>query len=822
MKTPRRKLVFEIMLAVAVIGAIGIGVSLGLALAETRNSVLVLQAGHATPALPTKILDINDREITEFFRDEKRTMISITDVPQDLINALVTKEDQHFFSHRGYDVQGILRAAWYNITGQYLSGSSTLTMQLVGALKIVDRTDISVRRKLKELWWAIQLERQYTKNEILEMYMNYVSFGSGNNGVEAASQYLFRHGVKNLTLAESVMLVIQISLPGRYNPFSKPERASKMQKAILQRMVGYGYCTQAEADASYADYWARFDYTRSGTITPYMERTTQDKAPYFSGYVREYLEDTLLGSWDIYKDGLVVHTTLNLDYQAEADRLMNKGIDHINELYLTSAGKTENTYGSLTPLMDMFGLAFNIDSLQYKEINVQAKWRKRYAKDLNPVVDLLSYAFGMDEVQGVAGAGYDAAQEEIKRTLIQGALISLDSRKGYILAMVGGRERKSTDENNRAVYASVMPGSTFKPLYYSAAIDSRKFTAASMILDETFAFPNADGTFYTPQNFKGEFHGRVLLRNALADSMNIPSLRVLKEIGFDAAIQRSSRMLGITDPAEIVRVFPRYYPLGLGIISISPLQMARAYAVFANQGREVEPIAVRYIEDRNGKIILDAERELRAKQARKDMQIMSPQTAYIMTSILRTTLEEGTLRGNFSLGDLEERPMSGKTGTTDNWGAIWTVGFSPQITTAIWFGFDEGSRSMGVKITGATQAGPIWAAFMRAAHKNLPPEKFIKPDTGLVEMTVSETSGLLPTEYSAKKRVEIFLAGTEPKTFDQLDEYYEKKKQETADALKNAMLKGDVPADIPGISLPPLEAPVTGPETSESGNSLLD
>ena len=211
--------------------------------------------------------------------------------------------------------------------------------------------------------------------------------------------------------------------------------------------------------------------------------------------------------------------------------------------------------------------------------------------------------------------------------------------------MVGGRQFSRGDQFNRATQSRVQPGSTFKPLYYSAAIDSRKFTAASMILDAPVIFTKADGTTYEPQNYLGKWQGRVLLRHALAESMNVPSLKILDGIGFDAAIQRASRLLGVSDPAEIDKRFPRYYPLGLGVTYVSPLEQARAYSVFANGGREVEPVAIRYIEDRNGKIILEPAKEALAMENRKGdaAQIMSPQTAYIMTSILQSTLREGTL-----------------------------------------------------------------------------------------------------------------------------------------------------------------------------------
>ncbi len=393
--------------------------------------------------------------------------------------------------------------------------------------------------------------------------------------------------------------------------------------------------------------------------------------------------------------------------------------------------------------------------------------------------------------------------------------------------MVGGKEF-GVDQFNRATMAKVEPGSAFKPLYYSAAIDSRKFTPATMILDAPVVFTNPDGTLYEPLNYKGEWHGRVLLRDALAESMNVPSLKILDGIGFDAAIQRASRMLGITDPAEIEKTFPRYYPLGLGIITVSPLQMARAFSVFANGGREVVPVSIRYIEDRNGKIILEPAKETMAQESRKGdaAQIMSPQTAYIMTSMLQSTIKEGTLGGVGNILDIwsdKGQPFAAKTGTTQNWSDAWTVGFSPYMTTAVWYGFDQGNRSLGTELTGAAIAGPTWARYMKDVHKNLPVRPFSRPETGLVSVEVSATSGLLPTAYTKKTIKEIFLAGTEPKTFDEIDEYNANRAEAIEQNLRNSLINsnmggGDTP--VAPVIVPPPDA--TTPTAGSKGNPLLD
>jgi penicillin-binding protein 1A len=398
--------------------------------------------------------------------------------------------------------------------------------------------------------------------------------------------------------------------------------------------------------------------------------------------------------------------------------------------------------------------------------------------------------------------------------------------------MVGGRKFESTNQFNRAVQSKVQPGSAFKPLYYSAAISSRKLTPASMIVDAPVVFWNDDNTPYIPLNFKGEWKGRVLLREALAHSMNVPSLKVLDTIGFDAAIDRASSMLGVTDPTEIELVFPRKYPLGLGVITVSPLEMARAFATFANQGRAVEPVAIQFVEDRNGRIVLEPEKELRAEQLRsaKAQTIMSPQEAYIMVSLLQSVVSSGTLRGAAEWVDGFDRPIAGKTGTTQNWSDAWTIGFTPQITAAIWFGFDELGYSLGVNQTGATSAGPAWAEFMKAVHKDLPVAEFTRPATGLADVSVCAKSGQLPTKYCNEGIIrEIFLTGTEPREFCELHQYEQERNENLKTTIKNSILGGVesagpiTPPDLQDLLDP---GGSTGPggldQESETGNPLLD
>lgn len=822
---PSRKLILELFLGVAFFAAVAIGVSLGLAFAGTRNGEKELELGRVQPELPSTVLDINGNLITEFFSEISRAEVSIDDIPQFLIDALLVKEDQTFYKHHGFSVWNMTRAAVNNLLGNYFSGSSTITQQVVGLLGYADRSEITISRKLKELWWAIQIERKYSKREILEIYLNYSLFGNGCYGVEAASRFFFGHSVREITLAEAASLIPQLANPSYWSQLKHPDRARSQQRRLLDEMVAQGYCTKEAADSSFIDFWAHFDFTRATESSALLER--EDKAPYFSEYVRGYLEETLFGKWDLYKDGLKIYTTLNLDYQKAAEGLMAKAIEEINVNYQSMAKEKLSSTSSISGLLDALALGFNVEDLRYRRRIATDQALKAYTRDLNPIVDLCSALFGVAPVRPAVTMGYKKARTTQQKTQVQGALIALDSRKGYVLTMVGGKEWTPTDQYNRTVNGEMEPGSSFKPLYYSAAIDARKYTAATMILDQPIQLVNPDGTFYEPLNYKGEWQGRVLVRHALSRSMNVPSIQILDGIGFDAAIGRASRMLGITDPGEIVRVFPRYYPLGLGVSPVKPIQMARAFAVFANQGREVEPLAVRYIEDRNGRFIQEPEKELRSRQSQKGeaMQIMSPQTAYIMTSMLETTVEEGTLSGaKWQKLEGFKQPIAGKTGTTQNWTDVWTVGFTPHITTAVWFGFDRGNRSLGQELTGASDAGPVWAEFMRIAHRDLPVEDFKRPETGLANVTVCAVSGLLPGKYCKKTIPEIFLSGTEPRTICEVCEYADSRSQTIRENLRNSLLGSDSLGDdsLDGGEAPSLEGLDSGSSGSPRGNPLLD
>lgn len=753
--------------------AIFFGAGLGLALSNTKFIKDNEQFTEFSTSLPTKLLDINGELITELASEEKREIISIRDLPQCMLDALITREDRLFYSHHGYSVKALFRAVFGKLTGMSLGGGSTLTQQIAGTL-FCDRTDMSIRRKLKELWWAIQMERRYTKDEILELYLNKIYFGGGTYGVSAASKYYFGHDATEITPAEAAILVIQLSNPAFYNPFEYPNRAMDRQKDVLNTMVSAGYISKEQADESFDDYWADFDYTRTATAAVFNH---DDNAPWFSEYVRRELGNLIYGTEDIYSSGFTVNTTLNLKNQAVAQDVMDRYIRYANRTYQRSTGeRTNQAFSVYTPMTELLALTFNLNSLKVSEQRNEAISKATYTSQINPVMDVMSLMFGVDSLKlGIVNKANQQAKVKVSKTTIEGTMIALENDTGYITSLVGGSKFDSENQFIRAVQAKLQPGSAFKPLYYSAAIDSRNFTPTSIISDTPVVFHTADGKPYIPQNFRGEWKGDVELWYALAHSMNVPSLKVLDGIGFEAGINRSIALLGIPKEEVPYRGFVPGYPIGLGVCSVRPIELARAYSVFASGGKEVTPIAIRSVEDKNGNVILNPEKEVRTALQAKGAaaQVISPQTAFVMTELLQNTVRSGTLAGPSSNGNklryrdsngrLYKIPAAGKTGTTQNWADAWAVGFTPYYTSVFWFGFDKPGQSLGLQLTGSTLSGYAWADYMKKVHKGLPMKEFSKPATGVIEATVCSVSGgILTPECGNHKVTAWYLEGTQP------------------------------------------------------------
>ncbi|MFZ4618231.1 MAG: transglycosylase domain-containing protein, partial [Rectinemataceae bacterium] len=387
----------RILLLATPVVAILVGILAGIGIAATSNISNSENFTDFKAALPTKILDIKGRLVTEFSSDEKREMITLKELPRHLVDAVLTREDKTFYLHHGFTLKSLVRAFWGKVSGQSLGGGSTITQQLVGALNYVDRSDISYGRKVVELWSALQLERRYTKDEILELYLNRTYMGAGCYGVEAASKFYFGHSSREISLAESAILAIQLSSPTRYNPISNPNNARERSREILDQMVAHGFAAKEVAEASFDEYWTSFDYTRVAS-SAYFSR--DDKAPWFSEYVRRQLEDMLYGSLDIYKDGFTVHTTLDLDMQRLADSTMKGGIDRANKEFQASSslrlGEAASTY---IPIVEMLGLAFDLSPLFASESKVRSRTFDYFERKLTPTIDAAALLFGISDLK---------------------------------------------------------------------------------------------------------------------------------------------------------------------------------------------------------------------------------------------------------------------------------------------------------------------------------------------------------------------------------------------------------------------------------------
>lgn len=750
--------------------AIVFGSLLGLGLSETVNIKNTEYITSFDTALPTKLLDINGELITEFASDEKREIISLNRLPQHMIDALLTREDRIFYKHHGFSFKAVMRAVIGKLTGRSLGGGSTLTQQIAGTL-YCDRSDMSILRKIKELWWAIQMERHLSKNEILELYLNKIYFGGGTYGVNAASKYYFGHSAEEITPAEAAILVIQLSNPAFYNPFDHPNRAMDRQKDVLNFMVKAGYISKENADDSFEDFWSNFDYTRTST-SAYMMR--DDKAPWFSEYVRRELGNMIYGSQSIYTSGFTVNTTLNLKHQQHAQRIMEKYIRIANERYQAEhSSRSGMAFTTYIPMTELLSLVFNLPAIKVSEQRAEAIANAAYMSQINPILDVVTMMTGCNNLKvSIINRANSETKKESEKTTIEGTMVSLENDTGYITALVGGSKFDQENQFIRAVQARVQPGSTFKPLYYTEAIDSRKFTPVTPISDTPVVFHTADGKPYIPLNFKGEWEGDVEVWYALCRSMNVPSLKVLDGIGFDAAINRAVSLLGISKEELPSRAFVPGYPLGLGVCSVRPIEMARAFSIIASGGKEITPMAIRTVEDRNGNIIMNPEREIREAQRAKGeaIQILSPQTAFVMSKLLENTVNgPGTLSAQSwkfdyktDKGQKYSIHAGGKTGTTQNWADAWTVGFTPYNTAAFWFGFDKPGQSLGLKITGATLAGFAWGDYMREIHRGMLSKDFNKPAEGVIEVTVCSVSGKIPTPECRKTTTQWVLAGTQP------------------------------------------------------------
>jgi penicillin-binding protein 1A len=746
------------------------------------------------PPEGTKVYADDDTLIGEF-KMEKGIYVPLEKIPEHLIKAVIAVEDSRFWFHRGVDYVAILRALFKDIRARRIKeGGSTITQQLAKVIFLSpERTII---RKLKEAILAFRLEKNLSKEEILELYLNRIYFGHGAYGVEMAARRYFGKSVSDLNLAEAALLSGLIKAPARYSPYNNLDRAKKRQLIVLRRMREENYISRKQMEEAYKQplYLASL-------------RRQQEKPNYFLEYIRKYLEDKY-GFEMVYKEGLKVYTTLNKKMQIAAVRSLQEGLRKLDKRQgfrgvlghkdinvekelnkkipfkkvimrpgdISTATvlsvepskaivKTRGILGIL-PLSEVLWVRKIIDS----KGNVIKKLRAFKLKNILRPGDIIT----------VRLKGFNGERPVFKleqEPLVQGAIVAIEPSTGYIRALVGGYDF-SKSEFNRAIYAKRQAGSAFKPIIYAAAMDNG-FTPASIIIDEPVNYPGETFGDWQPTNYDEEFHGPTRLREALAYSRNIVTIKLLERLGVEKVIN-FAKALGIKGP------FPYNLTLALGSLSVTPLEITSAFCVFANEGVKMEPIAVKYIIDSNGNILENNE-----PRGRK---VISPQTAFLITSMLEDVVKYGTGWRARAL----KRPVAGKTGTTNDYRDAWFVGYTPELAAGVWVGFDD-HRQLGEKETGSKAAAPIWVSFMKEALAIISPfgkdgkgvaKPFPIPE-GIIAAVIDPLTGLLATDES-EKMIEYFKEGTAPVEYStELERNLVKRQKEILKELSMEMKNQD-------------------------------
>jgi penicillin-binding protein 1A len=690
-----RRMVSRILFSLLVLIAALLGVVIGLFLVYSTDLPQVEALETYRPSSITELYDDHGRVIGSFAL-QRRIVANYTDFPPVLWTALISIEDKDFYRHWGINVWRTFGAAYRDIeSGGKVQGASTLTMQLARNLFL--SSDRSFHRKIQEALLAIQIERRFTKQQILTLYANQIYLGHGVYGFEAASEYYFNKTARQLTLEEAALLAALPKSPVVYSPINHLDRALKRRNLVINAMLEDGEITTQVAAAA-----------RGKLIQLNVARDQNSLAPYFVEEIRRYLENKY-GSDRVHQGGLRVHTSIDLDLQRAARQAVLDGLAAYERRQgwkgrlksMLAEGATlanyqhpdwqeepeVNGYIHALVLTVVSGSA-TIKFGRYTATVVQADaaWTQRKIADLLKPGDIIYVKIFSLDLDGKVKV--DLEQD----SGAQGALLALDNATGGIKAMVGGRDFNES-KFNRATQALRQVGSSFKPYVYTAAIDQGA-RPDDTILDGPVIFQTASGP-YTPHNYEENFEGTITLRRALAQSLNIPALKLADSLGIKTVIDYAHRF-GITS------TIPPYLPVALGAAEVTLLEQTAAYSVFPNDGVRISPRYLTKVTDYEGRILEEDYPDVK--------DVISPRTARIMTSMLQGVVQHGTAFAANSM----KLPLAGKTGTTNDFTDAWFVGFSPSISCGVWVGYDE-KRSLGSKETGARTALPIWMEFMKVA-----------------------------------------------------------------------------------------------------------
>ncbi len=663
-----------------------------------------------TPSLTSKVFDRNGKLIHEF-SIEKRSMVPLEEIPVDLQNGVVAMEDRDFFKHAGFSVRGIMRALFHDImTGRAKQGGSTLTQQLSRGVFLTQQKKII--RKIREIVLAVQIEHRFSKPEILQLYLNEIYLGSGAYGVKAAAKRYFDKELDQLTTGEAAMLVGLIPSPGNYNPFANPERAKARRNLVLQVMHEQGYITAEDLEKAKAE------------LLPEKAPAAQGDKPglYFIEHIRRILEPKY-GTETLWKGGLNIYTTIDIDQQTVAEEIMNRKLLEFDAIIAK-------------------GLGIEIDPN-----DPEADPRLINQEDVNP----------------------EEVQERLEYPRLQGAFMARDVKTGAVRVMVGGRSF-SESKFNRATQARRQPGSSFKPYVWMAALQ-QGYTPATLVKDLPTMFyfdgrnwhtfdENADlysldlaaqsfiaskaFNVWVPQNYGGKNDGWITLRRALEKSKNIVAVNLIDAIG-------ARKVIGVARKAGLTASLPAVPALGLGVSVINMDEHLAALTTFANGGIHTDNYYIEKVEDHNGRLLEEHIGEERAA--------FSPQDSYLLINMMKGVVD----RGSGASVKVLKRPVAGKTGTTQSHRDMWFVGMTPYTSAAAWMGYDDDTSQEKYHWTGSTTAR-WWAEIMAEILKDEPADDFTVPE-GISFSYVNPNTGRLATPTDPNKFLEAFKKGTAPTSF---------------------------------------------------------
>ncbi len=738
------------------------------------------------PAIVSEVYAENGDVIGEFFK-ERRYVVPFESIPQDVVHAFLAAEDDRFFEHPGINILSMIRAGIANFrAGHVVQGGSTITQQVAKSLLLTPER--SFDRKIKEVILASRIERNLSKQSILYLYLNQIYLGHGAYGVEAASRIYFHKNVGQLDVAQAALLAGLPQAPSKYSPLLNPRRAKERQIYVLRRMLENRFISQ---DA----YLKAIDEPLM--IYHSVDMNKKGVAPYFIESVRQYVQDHY-GEHGLYEEGLKIYTGVKPKLMQAAKESLRQGLRAIDkrtgyrgplrhlgreeiEPYCREQAKkilAERLVGQVLTREGAFDKDLSLRQLGvvrpqdmlnperlYDAVVVQTDKKKTLVRVGEMQAELQDTKhFKIGDVIRVKMLGANRVSLE-QDPLLQGALVSMDLKTGCIQAFVGGYDFELS-EFNRVTQAIRQIGSAFKPVIYSAALE-KGFTPTSIIVDSPLVFRDGnDGTTWKPNNYEDKFYGDTTFRQALIKSRNIPTIKIVQQIGVPQVIDYAKRM-GISSS------FPVDLSIALGSSSLTLLDITKVYAIFPRLGKKIEPLSFARIEDGHGKVLEDTLKppvpivspspvpseagQFSIQTSFHDpVQVVDPRVAYVMTHLMKEVVAYGTGHEAKNLN----RPAAGKTGTTNEAMDAWFIGFTPEVITGVWVGYDA-QKSIGVGETGARAALPIWLDYMRVAVEGMPVTDFLVPD-GITFAFIDPITGRAATEKTPHAISEAFIAGTEP------------------------------------------------------------